>query len=56
MSLISPERVIEAVLFDLDGTLVLSEDRTDAAVRAHQAVVDLLVDGLTNKNTFRSLV
>ena len=44
MSLLSPERVIEAVLFDLDGTLILSEDRTDAAVRAllaEEGIVDL---------------
>ena len=34
MSLIPAGQVIEAVLFDLDGTLILSEDRTDAAVLA----------------------
>jgi sugar-phosphatase len=30
--LIPGERIIEAVLFDMDGTLILSEDRTDRAV------------------------
>ena len=34
MSLIPAGRPIEAVLFDLDGTLIRSEDRTDAAVLA----------------------
>ena len=34
MSLIPAGRRIEAVLFDLDGTLIRSEDRTDAAVLA----------------------
>ncbi len=34
MSLVPAERVIEAVLFDMDGTLILTEDRTDRAVLA----------------------
>jgi sugar-phosphatase len=34
MSLIPAGQPIEAVLFDLDGTLILSEERTDAAVLA----------------------
>jgi sugar-phosphatase len=34
MSLIPAGRRIEAVLFDLDGTLIRSEDRTDAVVLA----------------------
>jgi sugar-phosphatase len=34
MSLIPAGRRIEAVLFDMDGTLIRSEDRTDAAVLA----------------------
>ena len=33
-SLVPAGRRIEAVLFDLDGTLICSEDRTDAAVLA----------------------
>ena len=32
MSLVPSECSIEAVLFDMDGTLILSEDRTDRAV------------------------
>jgi sugar-phosphatase len=34
MSLVPTERRVEAVLFDMDGTLILSEDRTDRAVLA----------------------
>jgi sugar-phosphatase len=34
MSLIPAGRRIDAVLFDMDGTLICSEDRTDAAVLA----------------------
>jgi HAD superfamily hydrolase (TIGR01509 family) len=34
MNLLPAGRRIEAVLFDLDGTLILSEDRTDAAMLA----------------------
>ena len=34
MSLIPAGRRIDAVLFDMDGTLIRSEDRTDAAVLA----------------------
>ncbi len=32
MNLVSAERSIEGVLFDMDGTLILTEDRTDRAV------------------------
>lgn len=44
MSLSSAGRRIEAVLFDMDGTLIRSEDRTDAAVLgllAEQGIDDL---------------
>jgi HAD superfamily hydrolase (TIGR01509 family) len=44
MSLFSAGRRIEAVLFDMDGTLICSEDRTDAAVLAllaEQGIDDL---------------
>ena len=34
MSLVPAGRSIEAVLFDMDGTLILTEDRTDRAVLA----------------------
>lgn len=34
MHLIPTGRAIEAVLFDMDGTLIYSEDRTDASVRS----------------------
>jgi len=42
---LTPPRGIEAVLFDMDGTLLLSEDRTDRAISALLAATDGVEQG-----------